>query len=164
MSDFDDLLAANQRFADEFDRAGFDGVAHAGVALLTCVDSRIAPLRLLGLKPGDAKILRNPGATLTSHEIEGLVIAVHTLQVTRILIVPHTKCTWGMHTADELRAMVAEAIGRDTEHFAFHAVEDPLQRLHEDVHLLRVHPLIGPMADIGGFMYDVDTGLLEQVA
>jgi len=62
-SEFDDLLAANAVFAESFDLAGFDGVAHRGVALVTCMDSRIDPLRMLGLKPGDAKIFRNPGGT-----------------------------------------------------------------------------------------------------
>ena len=51
-SDFDDLLAANRAFADTFDLSGFDGVAHAGIAIITCMDSRIDPLGMLGLKPG----------------------------------------------------------------------------------------------------------------
>ena len=63
MSDptFDDLIESNQRFAQNFKLGGFDGVAHAGIALVTCMDSRIDPLGMLGLVPGDAKIFRNPG-------------------------------------------------------------------------------------------------------
>ena len=60
-TEFDDLLAANQLFAEDFALSGFDGVAHAGIAVVTCMDSRIDPLGMLGLKPGDAKIFRNPG-------------------------------------------------------------------------------------------------------
>ena len=58
MAAFDDLLAANRSYAEHFDLAGFDGVAHAGVAMVTCMDSRIDPLRMIGLRAGDAKILR----------------------------------------------------------------------------------------------------------
>ena len=65
---------------------------HAGVAVVTCMDSRIDPLGMLGLKPGDAKIFRNPGGRVTGNALEALVLAVHLLNVDRILIVPHTRC------------------------------------------------------------------------
>ncbi|MGZ5370847.1 MAG: carbonic anhydrase, partial [Aeromicrobium sp.] len=60
MADFEDLLAANEQFAADFGLSGFDGIAHAGVAMVTCMDSRIDPLAMIGLEAGDAKILRNP--------------------------------------------------------------------------------------------------------
>ncbi len=65
MPDFDDLLAANRSFAEDFGLSGFDGVAHAGVAVVTCMDSRINPLDVLGMSAGDVKILRNAGARVT---------------------------------------------------------------------------------------------------
>src|SRR3712207_6195882 len=92
MDDFDDLLAANRDFAADFTLSGFDGVAHAGVAIVTCMDSRIDPLGMLGLKPGDAKIFRNPGGRVTPQAMEALVLAVHLLKVERVLVVPHTRC------------------------------------------------------------------------
>ncbi|HEY4569530.1 MAG TPA: carbonic anhydrase, partial [Kribbella sp.] len=84
---FDDLLAANAEYAASFSLAGFDGVAHAGVAMLTCMDSRIDPLRMIGLAPGDAKIIRNAGAQLNEPALEGLLLGVHLLSVDRVLIV-----------------------------------------------------------------------------
>ena len=85
--DFDDLLAANRTFAETFALRGFDGIAHAGVAVVTCMDSRIDPLRMLGLKPGDAKIVRNPGGRVTPAAMEALVLGVNLLRVKRVLIV-----------------------------------------------------------------------------
>ena len=79
-AEFDDLLAANREFAENFNLSGFDGVAHAGVALVTCMDSRIDPLGMLGLKPGDAKIFRNPGGRVTEAALEALVLGVHLLK------------------------------------------------------------------------------------
>ncbi len=102
-SEFDDLLAANAHFAESFDLAGFDGVAHSGVAVVTCMDSRIDPLRMLGLKPGDAKIVRNPGGHVTDAALNAMVLGVHLLGVERILIVPHTRCALAMHSEEELR-------------------------------------------------------------
>ena len=106
VGDFDDLIAANKTFAESFDLAGFDGVAHAGVAIVTCMDSRIDPLRMVGLKPGDAKIFRNPGGRVTSAALEALVLGVHLLGVERILIVPHTRCAMASNTENELRVRV----------------------------------------------------------
>lgn len=162
MSDFDDLLEANREFAADFDLGGFDGVAHAGIAIVTCMDSRIDPLRMLGLKPGDAKIFRNPGGRVTVAALEALVLGVHLLKVERILVVPHTRCAVASNTEAQLRERVAESAGQDASWQAFHVVEDQAQALAEDVQKVRSHPLIPDTVKIGGFLYDVDSGLLSQ--
>ncbi len=159
---FEDLLAANREFAAEFSLAGFDGVAHAGVAVVTCMDSRIDPLRLVGLQPGDAKIFRNPGGRVTDQALEALVLGAHLLKVERILVVPHTRCAVATHTERELRERVAASAGTDVTWQRFHVVEDQVAALGEDVHRVRSHPLIPERVAVGGFLYDVDTGLLEQ--
>ena len=87
-----------RRTPTTFDLGGFDGVAHAGVAIVTCMDSRIDPLRMLGLQPGDAKIFRNPGGRVTPQALEALVLGVHLLDVDRILVVPHTRCAMASST------------------------------------------------------------------
>ena len=103
MDDFDDLLAANREFAGQFTLSGFDGVAHAGVAMVTCMDSRIDPLGMIGLAPGDAKILRNPGGRVTDQVLVALVLGVNLLKVDRILVVEHTRCAMASASEDELR-------------------------------------------------------------
>ena len=161
-SAFDDLIAANQEFAADFDLGGFDGVAHAGVAIVTCMDSRIDPLRMLGLAHGDAKIFRNPGGRVTAAALEALVLGVHLLGVTRVLVVPHTRCAMTVHSEAELRQRVGESAGQDASWQQFHVIEDQLAALEEDVRKVRAHPLIPASVEIGGFLYDVDTGLLDR--
>ncbi|GAB3765509.1 carbonic anhydrase [Nocardioides ginsengisegetis] len=161
MNDFDDLLQANRSFAADFALGGFDGVAHAGVALVTCMDSRIDPLNMLGLKPGDAKIFRNPGGRVTEAALEALVLGVHLLGVERILVVPHTRCAMASNTEAELRERVGASAGQDASWQHFHVVEDQLASLQEDVRRVRSHPLIPDTVLVGGFVYDVDTGLLD---
>src|SRR3954470_12346732 len=163
-SEFDDLLAANLRYAESFPMAGFDGVAHAGVAMLTCMDSRIDPLRMIGLAPGDAKIIRNAGAQLNEPALEGLLLGVHLLGVDRVMIVAHTRCAAASSTEDDLRRRVGEASGVDTSETSWHVVADQEQTLRDDVTRLRSHPLVPARVIVGGFVYDVDTGLLAQVA
>jgi carbonic anhydrase len=159
---FDDLLTANREFAEDFALAGFDGVAHAGVAIVTCMDSRIDPLRLVGLQPGDAKIFRNPGGRVSDAALEALVLGVHLLKVERILVVPHTRCAVASNTERELRERVAASAGTDVSWQRFHVVDDQVAALGEDVHRVRSHPLIPDHVAVGGFLYDVDTGLLER--
>ena len=162
MTDFDDLLAANREYAAHFDLGGFDGIAHAGVAVVTCMDSRIDPLRMLGLSHGDAKIFRNPGARVTPQALEALVLASHLLNVQRILVVPHTRCAMTASTEQELREKIAASAGLDPSWQFFNVVDDQLAALEDDVQKVRSHPLIPESVVVGGFVYDVDTGLLDQ--
>ena len=162
MPDFDDLLAANREYAADFGLGGFDGIAHAGVAIVTCMDSRIDPLRMVGLSPGDAKIFRNPGGRVTPEALEALVLGVHLLSVDRILVVPHTRCAMASATEQELRERVGESAGVDASWQSFHVVADQVAALEDDVQKIRTHPLIPDTVPVGGFLYDVDTGLLGQ--
>src|SRR5687767_5465932 len=131
--DFDDLLAANRVFASSFALSGFDGLAHAGVAVVTCMDSRIDPLGMLGLAPGDAKIFRNPGGRVTQAALEALVLGVHLLNVERILIVPHTRCAMTKYSEVELREVIGEKAGTDASWVGFHVVPDQEAALKADV-------------------------------
>lgn len=160
---FDDLLAANRGFAETFELSGFDGVAHAGVAVVTCMDSRIDPLRMLGLKPGDAKIFRNPGGRVSEAALEALVLGVHLLGVERILIVPHTRCAVATYTEEQLRLLVGRSAGQDASWQSFHVIPDQAETLRADVAKVRSHPLVPNRVAVGGFIYDVDTGLLTEV-
>ena len=162
MGDFDDLTAANAAYAESFQAGGFDGVAHAGVAVVTCMDSRIVPLEMLGLRHGDAKIFRNPGGRVTPQALEALVLGVHLLGVDRILIVPHTRCAMATSTEAELHRRISASAGVDASWQRFHVVEDQLEALRDDVQRVIDHPLIPERVKVGGFLYDVDTGLLTQ--
>lgn len=162
MPAFEDLLAANRDYASDFRLGGFDGIAHAGVAIVTCMDSRIEPLRMVGLATGDAKIFRNPGGRVDSQALEALVLGVHLLSVNRILIIPHTQCAVATSTEAELRERVESSSGQDASWQAFHAISDQIESLADDVTQVRTHPLIPETVHVGGFIYDVDTGLLAQ--
>lgn len=162
MGDFDDVLAANQDYAAAFDHDPFDGIAHAGIAVITCMDSRIEPLKMLGLGLGDAKIFRNPGGRVTPQALEALVLGVHLLNVQRILVIPHTRCAMSANTEQELRDRIKSSAGADPAWQAISVVTDQLGALEDDVRKVRSHPLIPDTVRVGGFLYDVDTGLLDQ--
>jgi carbonic anhydrase len=161
--DFTDLLQANVRYRERFGLSGFDGIAQAGVAMITCMDSRIEPLEMIGLRTGDAKIIRTPGGRVTPDALVGCVLGVHLLGVTRILVVPHTRCAMASGEDADVIARVREETGQDLSDMTLGASTDQRARLIEDVDLLRTHPHVGERAAVGGFLYDVDSGALEQL-
>lgn len=132
LSTFEDLLDANAQYARSFTLGALEAVAARGLAIVTCFDSRIEPLAMLGLAPGDAKILRVAGGRVDDSVIESLHLATTRLGVDRIAIVQHTECA-------------APSVGPDT--------------LDIDVARVRAE-LDVPAERVAGFVYDVRSGRL----
>ena len=89
---FADVVDANSKFVSSFEDEHLTGTARKGLAIVTCMDSRITPLAVVGMKSGDAKILRNAGARVTDDVLRTLVLATYLLAVDRVLVMPHTDC------------------------------------------------------------------------
>ena len=159
---FGDVLAANEAYTREFRQAGLKGHAARNLAVLTCIDSRIEPLTMLGLVPGDAKILRNAGARVTPDVLRSLVLATNLLGVERVMVIAHTDCAMVRGSEDDVHAAIAEAGGPDTGDLTFLVATDQEATVRNDVEVLRTSPLL-PEVHIGGFRYDVATGRLEQI-
>ncbi|MDX6424237.1 MAG: carbonic anhydrase [Gaiellaceae bacterium] len=158
---FADVVAANERYAEDFRLRGLDPAAAKGLAVLTCIDSRIEPLAMLGLGPGDAKILRNGGARVTDDIVRTLVVATYLIDVQRVMVIAHTDCRM-TGTDDELRASIAEAGGPDLRTLALLTAADPDVTVREDVQKLKTSALL-PRIEVGGFLYDVHTGRLRRL-
>ncbi|WP_043614514.1 beta-class carbonic anhydrase [Nonomuraea candida] len=163
MSEFDDLYAANAKFAETFGNSGLTGRAARGLAVVTCMDSRIDPLGLLGLKPGDAKILRNAGARVTDDVLRTLVLAVVLLGVERVLVMPHTDCGMAKVSDADVHVLAAER-GVDTRSLEFHTVPDQEEALKHDLTRIRTFPFLPQGMPVAGAIYDVHTGRLAPTA
>jgi carbonic anhydrase len=159
---FADVLAANESYADGFRLASLEPHAARGLAVLTCMDSRIEPLAMLGLRPGDAKILRNAGARVTDDVLRTLVLASSLLGVDRAMVIGHTKCRMAAGDEDEVHAAVRDAGGPDTRSLAFLVTDDQEATILDDVQRIRSWPYLAGLR-VGGFLYDVDTGRLRQL-
>ncbi|MGI9112594.1 MAG: beta-class carbonic anhydrase [Gaiellaceae bacterium] len=159
---FADVLAANESYARDFRLDGLRAHAARGLAVLTCMDSRIAPLAMLGLDPGDAKILRNAGARVTDDVLRTLVLASYLLGVDRAMIVAHTDCRMAAGDEDDMHDAMSEAGGLDTRSLAFLVTSDQEATLREDVQRVRSWPYLTRLT-VGGFLYDVETGRLAQI-
>ena len=160
---FDDLLEANRQYQTGFRDSGVAGKAAKGLAVLTCIDSRIDPLALLGLGVGDAKIIRNAGARVTDDALRSLVLAANLLNVSRVCVVAHTECAMVGTTDEQLRARIGEQRGVDATGWDFLPTNDQGSTLQADVERIKACPLLPPDLEVGGFIYDVRTGALTQV-
>lgn len=160
---FDDLLQANQHFAASFEYVELKPVAAKGVGVLTCIESRLDPLPMLGLKPGDAKILRNAGARVTDDVLRTLVLARYLLGVTRFMIVAHTNCRIDAGSESQVHNSIREAGGPDTRSIPFLSTPDQVAALADDVQRIRSFPYFDETLKVGGFMYDLRTAKLTRL-
>ena len=160
---FKDALAANDEYIKTFKYSDLTGTAQQGLAIVTCMDSRINPLSVVGMKSGDAKILRNAGGRVTDDVLRTLVLATYLLGVERILIMPHTNCRMAQVNDVEIHREIDTKYGIDTSEIEFKTVPDQQQALIEDVQKVRSYRLINKDVVVGGAIYDVATGKITPV-
>jgi len=159
---FADALAANEVFAAGYDLGGLEPTAARGLAVLTCMDSRIDPLQMLGLQKGDAKILRNAGARVTDDVLRTLVLARYLLGVDRVMVVAHTRCRMAGGTEEDVHEAITAAGGPDTRSMSFLTTDDQDAAVGLDVQRVRSSPYL-ESTEVGGFILDIDTGRLRRV-
>ncbi len=163
MDDFSDLFAANAEFVKAFKSQELTGEARKGLAIITCMDSRIDPLRIVGMQPGDAKILRNAGARVTEDVLRTLVLATYLLNVNRVLVMPHTDCRMASGTEDEIHAAIKERSGVDTRGIEIRTVKDQVAALNADLVRIKSFPLLPKELAVTGGIYDVKSGKLNPL-
>jgi len=106
---FADVITGNDSYAASFGQGDLPARAGQGLAIVTCMDSRIDPLAITGLQAGDAKVIRNAGAQVTDEVLQTLVLAVYLLGVTRVLVMPHTNCKMASATETEVHDLLTVA-------------------------------------------------------
>ena len=160
---FDDLWQANEEYVKTFKYSELTGRAARGLAIVTCMDSRINPLSVVGMKSGDAKILRNAGARVTEDVLRTLVLATYLLGVDRILVMPHTDCRMAQEDEEVIHAMIEKQHGVDTRSLEFNTVVDQRAALSRDLARIRAFPLIPENVVVSGGIYNVTSGKIEPI-
>ena len=160
----DDLLAANEMFARSFDLGDLNVRPRRHAAVLACMDSRILFEHCLGLRPGDAHMIRNAGGIATDDAIRSLIVSHHLLDTQEFIIINHTDCGLLKVKEHELRAKLTEKMGAvASEPAHFYAFDDLEQNVREQVRKVKRHPWIPKHIPVRGFIYDVKTGKLKEV-
>ena len=160
-SKFNDLISANSEYAETFKYSELTGSAARGLAIVTCMDSRINPLSVVGMRSGDAKILRNAGARATEDVLRTLVLATYLLNVDRILVMPHTDCRMAQSDESNIHELIESKFGVDTSSIEFRVTKDQEAALKSDVSSIRNYPLIREGVSVAGAIYDVKSGKID---
>ena len=158
MSLREELLGANAEFAAGFSGGGLPRPPARSLAVVTCLDGRIDPLALLGLRPGDVNVLRNAGARVTDDVLRSLVVSCHLLGMRETMLIGHTDCGLEGVTNADVHAAVAGAEGVDFLPFA-----DLEESVREGVRRIRATPLLAGV-EATGWVYEVETGRLREVS
>ena len=162
MSRFDEFLAANQAFAQSFDRGGLPMPPARHVAIVACMDARLHPEKVLGVEIGDAHVIRNAGGR-AQDAIRSLVISEQLLGTTEIVVLHHTDCGMLTFTNEQLADKVQAELGADVHGQDFLPFSDLEQSVRDDVAYLRASSLIPDSIPISGAIYDVETGKVREV-
>jgi len=159
--EFERILEQNERFAEAFDRSALTAAPLTGLAIVTCMDARIDVEDALGLRVGDAHIIRNAGGLASQDAIRSLVVSQQLLGTREILVIAHTGC--GLHGASEadLREKVELSTGNATQ-MSFGSFVDLDALVREQVEILLDEPSLLE-APVHGLVYEVETGRLRQV-
>ena len=163
MSVIDELLANNARYAENFDRGEVPLPPGHKLAVVACMDARLDTHRILGLKEGDAHVIRNAGGVVTDDAIRSLTISQRLLGTRAIVLIHHTDCGMLTFRDDDVK----DAIEADTglrPAFALEAFGDLEQDVRQSIARIRASPFIVHKDQIRGFVYDCATGRLNEVS
>jgi carbonic anhydrase len=161
----DELLKANQDFARNFTLGELSVRPKRHVAVLACMDSRILFEHCLGLKPGDAHMIRNAGGIATDDALRSLIVSHHLLDTQEFIIINHTDCGLLKVQEYELRHRLADKMGAiASEPAHFYAFDDLEENVRRQVQRVKSHPWIPKSIPVRGFVYDVKTGKLREVS
>jgi carbonic anhydrase len=160
----DELLKANEAFAQNFKLGKLSVRPKRHVAVLACMDSRILFEHCLGLHPGDAHMIRNAGGIATEDALRSLIVSHHLLDTQEFIIINHTDCGLLKVREDELKANLTKKMGSPSATPShFHAFDDLEANVREQVRKVKSHPWIPKQIPVRGFIYDVKTGRLKEV-
>ncbi len=163
MSTTDELLSNAEDYAASFAKGDLPLPPAKKVAVVACMDARLVPSRMLGLEEGDAHVIRNAGGVITDDEIRSLAISQRLLGTEEIILIHHTDCGMLTFTDDEFQQQLEESTGERPE-WDSEAFSDLEGDVKKAIGRIQDSPFIPKKDAIRGFVYEVETGKLREVA
>jgi carbonic anhydrase len=163
MSVTDELLQNAADYAKSFDKGDLPLPPAKKVAVLACMDARVAPMRVLGLEEGDAHVIRNAGGVLSDDAIRSLAISQNLLGTEEIILLHHTDCGMLTFTDDQFRDRLEQDVGAAPS-WPVHTFSDLEGDVRESIRRIKESPFIPNNGSVRGFVYEVETGKLREVS
>jgi carbonic anhydrase len=158
----DELLRNNAEFANSFSKGDLPMPPSAGLAVVACMDARLNVYALLGLREGEAHVIRNAGGVVTEDVIRSLAISQRLLGTREVILIHHTDCGMLTFTDDQVKADI-EADTGVRPHFALEAFADLERDVRQSIARIKASPFVPSKDAIRGFVYDVRSGALQEV-
>ena len=162
MSVTDELVENNRPYAADFDRGDLPGPPAKRIAVVACMDARLDVYRVLGLKEGEAHVIRNAGGVVTEDVIRSLTISQRLLGTEEIVLVHHTDCGMQTFKDDDVKAQIFEDTGLRPP-FALEAFPDLEEDVRQSIARIQASPFIPKTDAVRGFVYEVETGRLREI-
>jgi carbonic anhydrase len=162
MTVIDELLENAAAYGESFDKGALPLPPAKRVAVVACMDARLNPYGLLGLREGDAHVIRNAGGVITDDEIRSLAISQRLLATEEIMLIHHTDCGMLTFKDDEFRQQVQRETGVKPE-WAAEAFDDLEEDVRQSIARIKASPFIPKKDSVRGFVYEVETGRLREV-
>jgi carbonic anhydrase len=163
MSAVDDVLERNREYAAAFSHGDAPRSPKLPLVALACIDARAQPARFLGLDVGDAHVVRNAGGRATDDAIRSIIVSTQLLGTRECMVIHHTDCGMGTFTNEEVRARLSAATGASADDIDFMPFTDLEASVRDDVGAIRANPLMPTDLTVSGWIYDVQTGRLNEV-
>jgi carbonic anhydrase len=163
MSVAQEFQKANEVYASSFNKGDLPMPPARHVAVLTCMDARLLPSRFLGLKEGDAHVIRNAGGRASDDAIRSLAISQQLLGTNEVVVIHHTDCGMLTFSNEDLREKLKQQLNADAEGIDFLPFKDLEQSVRDDVATIKNSPLLLKNIEVSGFIYDVRSGKLLPV-
>ena len=165
MSIIDNALKANELYAERYTNNHLPAPPALKLAVITCKDARLVVEAILGLKEGDAHIIRNAGGVVTPDVIRSLLVSHYMLGAQEVMIINHTGCGMMSFTDEQLFTKVRRTTGTAAAGpEAIHTFTDIEENVRKQVEKVKSHPWIPENLVVRGFVYDMETGKLREVA
>jgi carbonic anhydrase len=163
MTGTDELLQNNEAYAESFDKGNLPLPPAKGVAVVACMDARLNVYGMLGLQEGDAHVIQNAGGVITDDEIRSLAISQRLLGTREIVLIHHTDCGMLTFSDDEVKQQIQEDVGIKP-HFPLESFTDLEEDVRQSIARIQASPFIPNKDSVRGFVYEVESGRLREVA
>ena len=163
MTTIDDLLQNNAEYSKSFDKGDLPLPPARKLAVLTCMDARVSPYVMLGLTEGDAHVIRNAGGVVTDDEIRSLAISQRLLGTEEVMVIHHTDCGMLTFSDDDFRRQIQDETGVKPQ-WAAEAFSELEEDVRQSIARIQASPFIPRKDQVRGFVYEVETGRLREVA
>ena len=160
----DEVLERNRDYAASFTDADAPRSPSLPLVVLSCIDARVQPARFLGLGVGEAHVVRNAGGRASDDALRSIIVSTQLLGTRECMVVHHTDCGMQTFTNDEVREKLEAETGASADDVDFMPFTDLESSVQADVRVIRANPLLPPEVEVTGWIYDVRTGGLAEVA